>query len=116
MLRGKTLNQYDNLYKAIYLGEEGGYMSSTGFEGLNGYNLGKFIVLFSGRNDQTAAHEFLHSFKLPHSFTNKEASGNADCTYTALKTENLMDYSHFVNEERYSLWKWQWKKANDSIS
>ena len=113
--KGEDPNQYDNLYKAIYLGEEGGYMSSTGFEGLNGYNLGKFIVLFSGRNDQTAAHEFLHSFKLPHSFTNKEASGNADYTYTALKTENLMDYSHFVNEERYSLWKWQWKKANDSI-
>ncbi|EJF36391.1 hypothetical protein HMPREF1320_0031, partial [Capnocytophaga sp. oral taxon 335 str. F0486] len=108
-------NQYDDLYKAIYLGERGGYMSVGGFKGLNGYCSDKFIVLFPSRNDQTAAHEFLHSFDLPHSFTNKEASGNADYTYTVKTTENLMDYSHIVHEERYSLWKWQWKKANDSI-
>jgi len=113
--KGKDPNQYDNLYKAIYLGEEGGYMSVGGFEGLNGYSLGKFIVLFPGRNDQTAAHEFLHSFKLPHSFTNKEADPNAKCTYIYAKTENLMDYSHKIPEERYSLWKWQWEVANGSI-
>ena len=114
--RGKDPNQYDNLYKAIYLGEKGGHINNIGtFKGLNGYCSGKFIVLFPSRNNQTAAHEFLHSFDLPHSFTNKEASGNADYTYTVKTTENLMDYSHLVHEERYSLWKWQWKKANDSI-
>ena len=114
--KGKAPNQYDNVYKAIYLGERGGYMSVGGFKGLNGYCSGKFIVLFPGRNDQTAAHEFLHSFKLPHSFTNKEADPNAKCTYIYAKTENLMDYSHKIPEERYSLWKWQWEVANDSIS
>ena len=113
--KGKDPNQYDNVYKAIYLGERGGYMSVGGFKGLNGYCSGKFIVLFPGRNNQTAAHEFLHSFKLPHSFTNKEADPNAKCTYIYAKTENLMDYSHKIPEERYSLWKWQWKVANDSI-
>ena len=113
--KGKDPNQYDNVYKAIYLGERGGYMSVGGFKGLNGYCSGKFIVLFPGRNDQTAAHEFLHSFKLPHSFTNKEADPNAKCTYIYAKTENLMDYSHKIPEERYSLWKWQWEVANGSI-
>jgi hypothetical protein len=94
---------------------------------------GKKVMLFPGKNDQTAAHEFLHSFKLPHSFTNKESAdedvknartpaGKAAArattalfTFEYAKTENLMDYSHHINKTRSSLWRWQWKKANKSL-
>ncbi|KQB37502.1 type VI secretion system Vgr family protein [Flavobacterium aquidurense] len=109
-------HKYDDYYKAIYLGENGGYIDSTGnVNGLNGYTLGKYVVLFPTKNDQTAAHEFLHSFNLPHSFTNKEADSNALFTFQYAKTENLLDYSHYIPETRYNLWKWQWIKANESI-
>lgn len=106
-------NKYDNHYKAIYLGENGGSVDASGaINGLNGYSSGKFVVLFPTKNDQTAAHEFLHSFALPHSFTNSEADSNAEFTYEYAKTENIMDYSHRVSQPRYNLWKWQWVKAN----
>ncbi|WP_131537901.1 phage baseplate assembly protein V [Pedobacter nototheniae] len=109
-------NKYDDYFKAIYLGENGGYVDSAGvIQGLNGYSSGKSVVLFLSKNDQTAAHEFLHSFKLHHSFTNKEANSDALFTYEYKKTENLMDYSHHIPQERYSLWHWQWLKANSSI-
>lgn len=109
-------NKYDSYYKAFYLGEGGGYVDATGnVNALNGYALGRNVVLFPSKNDQTAAHEFLHSFNLPHSFTNKEADADALYTYEAKKTENLLDYSHQISQVRYSLWKWQWEKANNSI-
>lgn len=109
-------NKYDSYFKAFYLGENGGYVDGSGIiHGLNGYSSGKNVVLFPSKNDQTAAHEFLHSFKLPHSFTNKEADADALFTYEAKKTENLLDYSHHIPEVRYSLWKWQWEKANSTI-
>nr|WP_305069633.1 type VI secretion system tube protein TssD [Flavobacterium covae] len=77
---------------------------------------GKNVMLFAGKNDQTAAHEFLHSFKLPHTFANKEADANAKFTFEYTKTENLLDYSHMLNppQERYTLW--QWIIANGSIT
>ena len=109
-------NKYDSYYKAFYLGEGGGYVDATGIVmGLNGYAQGRNVVLFPSKNDQTAAHEFLHSFNLPHSFTNLEADADALYTYEAIKTENLLDYSHRIPQVRYSLWKWQWEKANNSI-
>lgn len=112
-------HKYDSYFKAFYLGERGGYIDGSGvINGLNGYSLGNNVVLFPSKNDQTAAHEFLHSFNLPHSFTNKEADANALFTFEYAKTENLMDYSHRLNppQTRYSLWKWQWEKANASIT
>lgn len=109
-------NKYDNFYKAFYLGENGGFVDAAGnINGLNGYALGRNVVLFPSKNDQTAAHEFLHSFNLPHSFANKEADTDALFTYEFKKTENLLDYSHYIPQTRYSLWKWQWEKANNSI-
>ncbi|WP_426477425.1 hypothetical protein ACP3T3_19660 [Chryseobacterium sp. CBSDS_008] len=68
--------------------------------------------MFKSKNVQTAAHEFLHSFALPHSFTNSEADAKAQFTYEYAKTENIMDYSHHIPETRYNLWKWQWMIAN----
>jgi len=106
-------------FKAFYFGEGG--LSGASGGGLSGYSrLGAdFVVVFSSANQQTASHEILHSFNLPHSFTNKESSGHALFTYEALKTENLLDYSHQVTghtNDRRSLWYWQWVKANDSIT
>jgi len=109
-------NKYDDYYKAFYLGENGGQLRTDGkISGLNGYATGKNVVLFFTKNNQTAAHEFLHSFNLPHSFTNEEADANALFTYKYATTENILDYSHHIPQTRYSLWKWQWDKANKSL-
>ncbi len=109
-------NKYDDYFKAFYLGESGGELKTDGrISGLNGYSSGKNVVLFPTKNDQTAAHEFLHSFNLPHSFTNEEGSSNAMFTYKYATTENILDYSHHIPQTRYSLWKWQWQKANESL-
>ena len=40
----------------------------------------------------------------------------AEITYKVLRTENLMDYSHALNKERYSLWQWQWEIANNNAN
>ena len=109
-------NKYDDYFKAFYLGENGGQLKTNGtISPLNGYATGKNVVLFPTKNDQTAAHEFLHSFNLPHSFTNEEADSNAIFTYKYATTENILDYSHHITQTRYSLWKWQWDKANKSL-
>ncbi|QDP85766.1 hypothetical protein FNJ88_09485 [Chryseobacterium sp. SNU WT5] len=56
---------------------------------------------------------------LPHTFTNKDTSANAHFTYEFTKTDNLLDYSHRLgsgnNNNRCSLYFWQWKQANASI-
>lgn len=112
--------QFDtDFFKAFYFGEGG--LSGVSGGGLSGYSrLGAdFVVVFSSANHQTASHEILHSFNLPHSFTNIESSAHALFTYEALKTENLLDYSHQVTghkNDRRSLWYWQWVKANGSIT
>jgi hypothetical protein len=109
-------NKYANYFIAYYLGENGGYVDASGvLKELNGFSSGKKVMLFPAKNDQTAAHEFLHSFNLPHSFTNTEADANASFTFEYAKTENLMDYSHRIGKTRSSLWHWQWIKANASI-
>jgi hypothetical protein len=58
-----------------------------------------YVILFSGRDEQTAAHEFLHSMLIPHTFTNKEAAPTALFTYRYRKTDNLMDYSHHFGQD-----------------
>ncbi len=124
-LKAKLANidndKYANYFKAFYFAEDG-YHSSGG--NLSGYSApgADYVVVFKSANDQTAVHEFLHSFSLPHTFTNKEASGSAsaECTYAAKKTDNLLDYSHNIasdpnNNNRCSLYYWQWKVANNSL-
>ncbi|WP_217602741.1 phage baseplate assembly protein V [Chitinophaga sp. GbtcB8] len=104
--------KYDSYFKAFYLGGNGGVMSSGSLIRLNGYSMGDKVVLFKSAISSTPAHEFLHSLKLPHTFTNAEADPNALFTYESKKTDNLMDYSHWNNITRYTLWYWQWKIAN----
>lgn len=107
-----------DFFKAFYFAENG--FSPRG--NLSGFSKPRadFVVVFASANDQTASHEFLHSFKLPHTFTNSEASANVEFTYQAKMTDNLLDYSHNIsgdrnNNKRCSLYYWQWVKANNSI-
>ncbi len=112
--------KYSHYFKAFYFAENG--MPSSGVGNLSGYSAAgaDYVVVFKSANHQTASHEFLHSFSLAHTFTNSKASANAEYTYTAKKTDNLLDYSHNItsdpnNNKRCSLYYWQWIKANNSI-
>ncbi|GHC47142.1 type VI secretion system tube protein TssD [Ulvibacter litoralis] len=120
-LKLKLDKKYAAFFKAFYFAENG--MPSSGVGNLSGYSAGgaDYVVVFASANDQTAAHEFLHSFNLPHTFTNSEATSKAEFTYEAKKTDNLLDYSHNIssdpnNNKRCSLYYWQWIKANKSIT
>ncbi|NML38712.1 hypothetical protein HHL17_16000 [Chitinophaga sp. G-6-1-13] len=106
--------KYDGYFRAYYMGEGGGYMQGGTLNGLNGYSIGSSVMLFPTKNDQTAAHEFLHSLNLPHTFSNPGSSPNAKYTYQYKLTENLMDYSHQASPAivRSALWHWQWVIAN----
>ena len=115
--KGENEYKYSKYFVAFYLGENGGKINKSNlYKGLNGYASGDFVVLFSGKSDETASHEFLHTKGVPHSFTNKIADSNAEYTYIYGMTENVMDYSHNLGKPRYSLWKWQWKIANSKIT
>jgi len=113
-LKKDLAGKYDNFFKAFYFGENGYHANGN----LSGYSRfgADFVVVFLSANDQTASHEFLHSFNLAHTFTNKETSAHAEFTYEYSKTDNLLDYSHHVKKNgRCSLWYWQWVKANGSL-
>ncbi|GEQ86356.1 hypothetical protein ULMS_18640 [Patiriisocius marinistellae] len=112
-------SKYDTYFKAFYFNENGYHAAGN----LSGYSAAgaNYVVVFASANDQTASHEFLHSFDLPHTFTNSEITANSECTYEAKKTDNLLDYSHNIsndpnNNKRCSLYYWQWIKANKSIT
>lgn len=107
--------KYNKHFKAFYFAE-------MGYEGplsnLNGYSAegADFVVAFSNKDDQTAAHEFLHSFGIAHTFTNKYTDANALFTFYYQTTDNLMDYVDASDRnKRVSLYYWQWKIANASI-
>ncbi|WP_449399662.1 hypothetical protein [Chryseobacterium wanjuense] len=115
--KGENEYKYSKYFVAFYLGEKGYSKGKSGTnKGLNGYALNNFVILFSGKSDETAAHEFLHTKGIAHSFTNSVADPNAEYTYIYGTTENIMDYSHVSGNPRYSLWKWQWKIANSKIT
>jgi len=109
-------SKYASFFKAFYFAENG-YHPAGNLSGYSAKNA-DYVVVFKSANDQTASHEFLHSFSLPHTFTNSEATADAEFTYEAKKTDNLLDYSHNPgnNNNRCSLFYWQWIKANNSIS
>lgn len=110
--------KYSTNFKAFYFAENG-YHPSGGY--VSGFSAPKadYVVVFRSKNKQTASHEFLHSMNLPHTFTNKDTSANAQFTYEFTKTDNLLDYSHRLgtgnNNNRCSLYFWQWKQANASL-
>src|SRR5690606_28380690 len=115
----KLDTKYLTYFKAFYFAENGYHPSGN----LSGYSAKKadYVVVFKSANHQTAAHEFLHSFSLPHTFTNSESTTDAEFTYIAKKTDNLLDYSHNItrdpnNNNRCSVYYWQWITANKSIT
>ena len=84
-----------------------------------------YAVLFSGLDEETLAHEILHSFGLPHTFTNNVLP-LVPCTFKAQETHNMMDYSHWKYEldlvternskDRFYTWYWQWRIINRNIN
>lgn len=100
---------YSGNFILFFFQESGGKIDADGFQGLNGYSSGNYIVGFDTADNSTATHEFLHSANLPHSFTAYEADKYAKYTYKPLETDNIMDYSHSANPplNRVSLWDWQ---------
>ena len=104
-----------DFFKAFYFAEHGYHPLGN----LSGYSEDRadYVVVFKSANDQTAAHEFLHSCSLAHTFTNKSVTPNAEFTYKAKQTDNLLDYSHNPGNtsKRCSLYYWQWVRANNSI-
>ncbi|WP_458008565.1 hypothetical protein [Flavobacterium sp. PL002] len=74
-------------------------------------------VMFSQHNEFTIAHECLHGLGLPHSFFGDSF------VYQALKTDNIMDYSHLPIDkvtglpsprlDRIATWYWQWQIINN---
>jgi hypothetical protein len=113
-LQNQEGNTYDSFFKAFYFADNGD-SNLSGYSALNA----DYVVVFNKANNQTAAHEFLHSLNLAHSFTNSETSPSAKYTYTYKMTENLMDYSHHDPahlNDRSALWKWQWELANSSAN
>ena len=80
----------------------------------------KFILLFNGRGKGTMVHEVLHGMELYHSYTAKDVNERekAAFTYEAMKTDNIMDYSHNAVPpiERVSTWYWQWEYLWDYIN
>ena len=89
--------------------------STLGFSSLNT----DFGVMFKNHDTITIGHECMHGLGLQHSFY-----GN-NYLYKALKTDNIMDYSHNeINKvtgatstvlERVSTWYWQWDILNPNI-
>lgn len=108
--------KYTKHFKAFYFAENGYHPSGGYISGYSSYGA-DYVVVFKSKNNQTAAHEFLHSMNLAHTFTNKDSSANALFTYEYKKTDNLLDYSHHGGNDnkRCSLFYWQWKQANNSI-
>lgn len=73
--------KYDDYFK-VFIFDEKGYDPRPGTNKAGFASPGKpYTVLLRGSNDQTAAHEILHSLNLAHTFSNSEADGNAKCTF-----------------------------------
>ena len=70
------------------------------------------IVLTSGFNDSTLAHEALHAMNLYHTFDN-----DSKFTFLNFETDNVMDYSDIENRKFpvISTYVWQWKILHDFL-
>ena len=55
--------KYTDYYKAFYFAEDGYHISGNNLSGYTKPNV-DWVVVFKSANHQTAAHEFLHSFKM----------------------------------------------------
>ena len=89
-------------------------------EGISGYTpIGNDIsICFKRKDKETIVHELLHALGLLHTYASVPQNGYVnECTYKALKTNNIMDSSPENNDiNRISLFYWQWKKINDQLN
>lgn len=128
-LERKYPNQFTNHFKLFFLDNVNDYVEEKDDEGnvirkssTLGYSNRNtdFGIMFGNHDDSTIGHECLHGLGLPHSFY------GSDYIYQALKTDNVMDYSHLEVDkvtkqkskvlDRVSTWYWQWKKVNSNIN
>lgn len=129
-LNRKYPNQFTNHFKLFFLDNTNDLVRITNSDGSYtesstlGYSSNSegtdYGIMFGNHNDSTIGHECLHGLGLAHSFF-----GN-DYIYQALKTDNVMDYSHLERDivnnqastklDRISTWYWQWKKVNTNIT
>lgn len=107
-LKAQFNNKYKGYYILYFIGEEASW---NGFSYFNS----KFGVYFKTHNKATVAHETMHAMNLAHTFDGKSLS--AKYTYKAMKTNNILDYSHLNKPpiERFCLFSWQWKILNNNI-
>ena len=66
-----------------------------------------FELAASNADEQTAAHEVLHSIGLDHTFE----KNSDDFIYRGQQTDNVMDYQN----NGVALYQWQWKLINPAI-
>ena len=89
-------------------------------KGISGYTpIGNDIsICFKRKDKETIVHELLHALGLLHTYASVPQNGYVnECTYKALKTNNIMDSSPENNDiNRISLFYWQWKKINDQLN
>jgi len=114
-LNSKLDSKYND-YLKVYSFEE----RCAGYGGFALSNK-KACVIFKGRTKETAPHELLHVFKMPHTFVAKEIVKESDVasklkTYEAKKTDNVMDYSHLSGIKTINTFYWQWTILNPNIS
>ncbi len=108
--------KYKDYLKAFYFG-------LISAENKDGYSIKSSAFVYGDAQESTAAHEWLHSMGLPHTF-----SGKGEFTYEVAKTENIMDYTHALSRNElgpikgmesyskstFSLYHWQWKIVHNS--
>jgi hypothetical protein len=126
-------NTYTNHYKLYFLDNYSDKKTNANGEvtGLTaGYSIKgtSHAIMFQKHSEETIGHECLHGLGLSHSFYSK-----AKFTYKAMQTDNVMDYSHRVQDpvetrrdadgniitrtpiDRFTLWQWQWQIVNDRV-
>ena len=128
-LNNKYPDCFTNHFKLFFLANTYRERTITDAEGktiitrVNGYsNINTdYGLMFRSHSKTTIVHEFMHGLGLHHSFFGE------DYVYEALKTDNIMDYSHLSIDpvqnkpndriiNRISTWFWQWCKVNIKIS
>ena len=128
-LERKYPEQFTHHFKLFFLDNLNDYYEEKDSDGniiKKGSTLGysnrntDFGIMFGNHDDSTIGHECLHGLGLPHSFY------GTNYIYQALKTDNVMDYSHLETDnvnnqpskklDRISTWYWQWDIINPNIN
>ncbi|WP_228438975.1 hypothetical protein [Chryseobacterium pennae] len=108
---------YDRFLRLYFLSETAYLMNGSTRIGVGG--IGTPIgagrgTMFSGITDADIAHEAMHAIALGHSFGTQESiSTITPYLFKYKKTENVMDYAHLDDKDKYSTWKWQWDKLRN---